>query len=171
MTTEVKNPGVNTPGSPNPGSPETDSPAKGKAVVLYDGQCPFCQRSVRSLKRLDWLHKLHFQDCRDTANLPPSEVPLDPARMLEEMHVVTPDRKRVYAGYRAVRWIAWRIPVLLPFAWMMYIPGVPWLGTRAYRWIATNRYNIGPCQEGACQAPGIRGQKTEDRGQKSGNVS
>ena len=51
--------------------------AKGKAIVLFDGQCPLCQRSVRNLKRLDWLKKFHFQDCRDIANLPKAAVPLD----------------------------------------------------------------------------------------------
>lgn len=92
--------------------PKAD-PARGKGVVLFDGQCPLCQRSVRVLKRLDWLHRLHFQDCRDTANLPPSPVPLDPAKLLEAMHVVTPDRRRAYAGFAAFRWIAWRIPSTL----------------------------------------------------------
>ena len=102
----------------------TADPAEGKGVVLYDGQCPFCRRSVRSLGRLDWLHKLHFQDCNDAANLPKSAVPLDPDKMLEEMHLVTPDRERVYAGFGAFRWMAWRVPVLFPFAWMLYVPGV-----------------------------------------------
>ena len=70
---------------------------------LYDGECPLCLKSVSILKRLDWLHKLHFQDCRDTANLPPSAVPLELKKMLEEMHVVTPDRKRAYVGFAAFR--------------------------------------------------------------------
>lgn len=128
-------------------------PAPGKGVVLYDGLCPLCRRSVRNLKRLDWLHKLHFQDCRDAANLPPSAVPLAPNRMLEEMHLVTPDRKRVFAGFRAFRWMAWRIPVLFPFAWMLYIPGVPWLGNKVYHWVARNRYDLVPCKDGVCQLP------------------
>src|SRR5690349_18442905 len=86
-------------------------PAKGKAIVLFDGLCPLCQRSVRNLKRLDWLKKFHFQDCRDTAHLPQSTVPLDQHRLLEEMHLLTPNRKRAYAGFRAFRWMAWWIPV------------------------------------------------------------
>ncbi len=144
-------------------------PAKGKGVVLFDGRCPLCQRSMRSLKRLDWLRRLHFQDCRDLAALPPSAVPLDPKRMLDEMHLVTPDRKRVYTGYRAFRWIAWRIPVLAPFAWLLYLPGMPWLGTKAYRWVARNRYNLVPCREGVCQVH-LGGRRTEVRDQKSGTT-
>ena len=40
----------------------------GKAVVLFDGDCAFCQRSVRILKGLDWFHRLAFQNARDTAH-------------------------------------------------------------------------------------------------------
>ncbi len=136
-----------------PKQPELASPATGKTVVLYDGMCPFCQRAVRSLKRLDWRHRLHFQDCRDTANWPESAVPLDLKKLLEEMHIVTPDRKRAYAGYRAFRYMAWRIPVLMPFAPFLYIPGVPWVGNKVYLWIAKNRYNLVPCDENGCRLP------------------
>lgn len=131
----------------------TADPAAGKGVVLYDGMCPLCQRSVRILKRIDWLHQLHFQDCRDTANLPKSAVPLDPKRMLEEMHVVTPDRERVYAGFKAFRWMAWRMPMTAWFAWMLYLPGVPWLGNKVYLWVAKNRYDLVPCKDEVCQLP------------------
>jgi predicted DCC family thiol-disulfide oxidoreductase YuxK len=134
-------------------------PARGKGVVLYDGVCPLCQRSVRVLRRLDWLRRLHFQDCRDTANLPPSAVPLELKKMLEEMHVVTPDRQRAHAGFAAFRWIAWRVPVLWWLAPLLYIPGVPWLGRRVYLWVAKNRYNLVPCGDGGCQVhfPGKSG--------------
>ena len=78
-----------------------------RATVLFDGLCPLCQRLSRLLARLDWRGQLHFQDARDTANLPATAPPLDPPRLLEEMHLVTP-HGRVYAGYRAFRWTAWR---------------------------------------------------------------
>lgn len=142
---------------------EAIDPARGKAVVLFDGLCPLCQRSMQSLQRLDWRRRLHFQDCRDSANLPPSAVPLDLKSMLHEMHLVTPDRKRVHTGFAAFRWIAWRIPVLFPFAWMMYIPGVPWLGRAWYRWVAKNRYNLAPCKDGVCRVHFGRNVETGDR--------
>ena len=150
--------------------PKVADPARGKRVVLYDGLCPLCQRSVRVLKRLDWMHRLHFQDCRDTPNLPPSAVPLELKKMLEEMHVVTPDRKRAYAGFAAFRWMAWRIPVLWPFAPLMYIPGVPWLGRKVYLWVAKNRYDLVPCGDGGCQVHFPK-QGSGDRGQETGKTS
>ena len=139
---------------------EVVDPAKGKAVVLYDGMCPLCQRGVRVLKRLDWFGKLHFQDCRDVDNWPPSAVPLSLKALLAEMHLVTPDRKRAPAGYRAFRWMAWRIPLLLPLAPLMYFPGVPWVGNKVYLWVAKNRYNLVPCGDGGCQVR-LPGKKAE----------
>jgi len=140
------------PGEPKVADP-TD-PARGKAVVLYDGLCPFCQRAVRLLKRLDWAKRFHYQDCRDTAHLPPCAVPLEPAKLLEQMHLVTPDRKRAFVGFKAFRWMAWRLPLTLPLAPLLYIPGIPWLGTRIYLWIAKNRFNLVPCdKDGVCQLP------------------
>lgn len=125
-------------------------PAPGKGIVLFDGDCPFCRRSVSILKRLDWLGRLHFQSARDAEHLPPSEVSLDPKRLLDEMHVLTPDRRRAFAGYSAFRWIAWRLPLTIPLAPFLYVPGVPWVGNRVYLWIARNRMDLVPCRDGAC---------------------
>ena len=124
-----------------------------QAVVLFDGSCAFCQRSVGILKSLDWFGRLHFQNCRDTSNLPESAVPLDPQRLIEEMHLVTPDRRHAYAGFSAFRWISWRISLLLPLAPFLYIPGVPWLGNKAYLWVAKNRFKLVPCKDGVCSIP------------------
>ena len=124
-----------------------------KAVVLFDGDCAFCQRSIRILKALDWFKRLSFQNARDQAHWPPSAEPLSMDRLVEEMHVVTPDRQHAYPGFRAFRWMAWRIPLTLPSAPFLYLPGVLWLGNRIYRWIARNRYNLVPCHDGVCQIP------------------
>ena len=130
-----------------------DNSALGKGVVLYDGDCGFCQQSVRLLKALDWLRLLHFQSARDVANLPASEVPLDPQKMLDEMHLLTPDRRAVYAGFTAFRWISWRLPLTAPLAVLLYLPGVLPLGSRAYRWVARNRFRLVPCAQNACAVP------------------
>ncbi len=128
-------------------------PFPGQAVVLYDGDCPFCRKSVGILKKLDWLGRLAYQSAREPDRLPPSAVPLDPQRLIEEMHVLTPDRQRAYAGYRAFRWIAWRLPATWLVAPFLDLPGVPWLGNKVYRWVAKNRFQIVPCDEGGCPVP------------------
>lgn len=134
-------------------TPTTAPPTTGKAVVLYDGACPLCRRSVRILQKLDWLNKLHPQDARDVANLPPCEVLLVPKKLLEEMHVVTPDRRHAPAGFRAFRWLAWRLPLAWPLAPLLYLPGAAWLGGKVYRWVARNRFNLVPCKDGVCHLP------------------
>lgn len=124
--------------------------AVAQATLLYDGACPFCQKSVAMLKKLDWLKAVHYQNCRDTARLPVTNPPLDPKRLIEEMHLVTADRRYVYHGYGAFRWMAWRMPLLWIIAPLLYIPGVPWLGQRIYLWVARNRFKIMPCKDGVC---------------------
>jgi len=120
--------------------------------LLYDGQCPLCQRSVAVLKKLDWSRKVDYRDARDPANLPDLDPPLEPARLLEEMHLVT-TRNRVYHGFGALRWLAWRMPLLWLVAAFLCIPGVPWVGQKVYLWIARNRYQLVPCRDGVCTVP------------------
>jgi predicted DCC family thiol-disulfide oxidoreductase YuxK len=125
----------------------------GKAIVLYDGECPLCRKSVDILKRLDWRHILHFQNARGTESLPEAPEPLQMTRLLEEMHLLTPDRRRVYHGFGAFRWMAWRLPLLAAFAPVFYLPGVPSIGQRVYLWVARNRYQLVPCHNGVCTVP------------------
>ena len=124
-----------------------------KAVVLYDGLCPLCLKSVAILKRLDWLKRLSYQDARDVDHLPEITTPLEPDRLLQEMHVVTPHRRRAHAGFRAFRWMAGRLPVFWIIWPLLFIPGVPWLGQKFYRWIARHRYHLVPCRDGVCTLP------------------
>jgi predicted DCC family thiol-disulfide oxidoreductase YuxK len=127
-----------------------------KAIVLYDGDCPFCQKTVALLKRLDWTKALEFQNCREMEAIPPNEANLDQQRMIEEMHLLLPNRKEAYAGFRAFRWIAGRIPLLWALYPLLYIPGVPQLGQKVYLWVAKNRYNLVPCHNGVCSIPSKR---------------
>ena len=149
----------------------TGSATEKSAVVLYDGDCPFCQRSVVILKKLDWLKKLKYQDARQVDQVPRTAPPLDSEELLKEMHLVPRAGRPVYRGFKAFRWMAWRLPPLWIIAPFLYVPGVPWLGHKLYLWVARNRYNLVPCEDGVCRVPGTREQRTEDRGQKSGNVS
>jgi predicted DCC family thiol-disulfide oxidoreductase YuxK len=132
--------------------------ASGKGIVLFDGNCPLCQRSIRLLKRLDWLKKFHYQNCREIENLPRCEVPLIPNRLLEQMHLVTPNRKRSFAGFAAFRWLAWRMPLTWGIVPLLYLPGARWLGNKIYSWVARNRYNLVPCKDGVCTLPHRGGQ-------------
>jgi predicted DCC family thiol-disulfide oxidoreductase YuxK len=124
-----------------------------KATVLYDGACPFCTMGIGIVKKLDWLGKLHYQNCRDTKSLPESDTPLVPKRLIEEMHLVTPGGKQVHAGFKAFRWMSWRMPATWLIAPFLYLPGIPWLGQKIYLWIAKNRFKLVPCKDGVCSIP------------------
>jgi predicted DCC family thiol-disulfide oxidoreductase YuxK len=131
----------------------TTAPAANQAIVLYDGECPLCRKTATILKRLDWLHALRFHNCRDSAGIPENAAHLDPARMIAEMHVLAADRKTAYSGFRAVRWIAGRLPLLWPLYPLLFVPGMPRLGQRIYLWIARNRFQLLPCHNGVCTIP------------------
>jgi predicted DCC family thiol-disulfide oxidoreductase YuxK len=125
--------------------------AGARAQVLYDGQCAFCVKSIDLLRRLDWLRRLTYSDARQTQNLPVREPPLDPGRFLEEMHLLLPGGDRLLHGFRAFRWIAWRLPLLWPIAPLLYLPGMSVIGQRAYLWVARHRFQLIPCHGGVCE--------------------
>jgi predicted DCC family thiol-disulfide oxidoreductase YuxK len=133
--------------------PSAAAPARDRAVLLYDGHCAFCRKSVDLVRRLDWLGVVRFTDARDPAALPATDAPLDPERLLAEMHLVPPGGGRVYHGFGALRWLAWRLPLLWPLAPFLYLPGVPVLGQRLYLWVARNRFRLVPCHGGVCTLP------------------
>jgi predicted DCC family thiol-disulfide oxidoreductase YuxK len=124
-----------------------------QAVVLYDGECPLCRKTTAILRRLDWFGRLAYHNCRDTIHIPANTAHLDPARMIQEMHVLTPDRGRALSGFRAVRWIAGRVPVMRPLYPFLFVPGAARLGQRFYRWVAKNRFHLVPCRDGVCTIP------------------
>jgi predicted DCC family thiol-disulfide oxidoreductase YuxK len=123
------------------------------ALVLYDGECPLCLKSVDLLKHFDWFKNLEYINVREANKVPVRQPPLDPKRLLEEMHLITPDRKHVYHGYAAFRWMAWRLPLFCWLAPLMYVPGISVLGQRIYLWVARNRYRLVPCHNGVCALP------------------
>ncbi len=122
-----------------------------KALVLYDGDCAFCRFSIRWLQWLDWLKKLDFVNVRK--DHPVLDEPgVIAAPLLDQMHVWTM-KGQLYGGYQAVRWIAWRLPLLFPLAPFLHLPGITQLGDAAYKWVARNRFKLVPCEHGECQLP------------------
>jgi predicted DCC family thiol-disulfide oxidoreductase YuxK len=126
---------------------------RNKAVVLYDGGCPLCCKSIAILKKFDWRDRLSYQDARDVEHLPEISMRLVPDQLMREMHLVTPNRQKTFTGFRAFRWIAGRLPLLWLVWPVLFVPGAPWLGQRIYRWVARNRYNLVSCREGQCALP------------------
>ena len=118
--------------------------------LLFDGDCAFCQFSVRILRRLDWFHRLNYVSARDADSPVVRDVPVAKERLLEEMHVWPSAGSTTYHGFGAFRWMAWRLPAFWLLAPFLYLPLVPWLGQKVYMWVARNRFKLVPCRDGVC---------------------
>ena len=128
-------------------------------IVLFDGGCPICRRTVRTLRRLDWFELLQFADATDDevrGRVAPS-LTIDDA--MRQMNVV--DRRgRLFGGYAAQLQIGRRVPALWLTAVLGSLPGVKQIGSAVYRYIAANRRRQGVCSDELC-SPQFR--RTADR--------
>ena len=108
-----------------------------KHLVLYDDECPLCIFQMKLLTWLDWGHTarvvpLSSPEAREAAPT------LEPEQLRAAMHVVTRDG-RVFRGARSIRFLALRMPILIPLGVFLWVPGVIWVAEHLYNWIARNR--------------------------------
>ncbi|MBW3624622.1 MAG: DUF393 domain-containing protein [Armatimonadetes bacterium] len=108
------------------------------APVFYDGDCGFCTRSAVVLGAMDALGRLHIVNFRDP-QVQRDYPDLDRERAEEEL-LLRDRRGRWHGGFFAFRWMAWRLPATWILAPLGYLPGMAWVGDRAYRWVASHRY-------------------------------
>ncbi|MCB9894415.1 MAG: DUF393 domain-containing protein [Planctomycetes bacterium] len=118
-------------------------------LVFYDGMCPICKKSKRTLERLDWLGRLTYADIHDR-HFAEAELPaVTYADMLKQMYVKRPDGS-CFGGYEAFRAMA---PVL-PLCWLivplLWLPGARLVGSRIYAFIARNRFKYAKCDNEFC---------------------
>jgi predicted DCC family thiol-disulfide oxidoreductase YuxK len=125
---------------------------RGTITVLFDGNCPLCQRTIRVLRTMDILGRLNPTDFRK-ADLPrlaaSHHVTLDPQHLEREMIVIRNDQ--TYGGAQGARIIAGALPAL----WIVYpllaIPGLSNIASVVYRSIARNRMSLLKCDPaGVC---------------------
>lgn len=109
-------------------------------LLLYDGQCGFCQGSMRRVQILDLFGKFKAQDLHAIDNLETLNPALNKSACLTRMHYV--ESGRVYAGFYAFKRIAAKLPLLFPLLPLLYIPGIAYPGQAVYDWIAKNRHRL-----------------------------
>ncbi len=121
-----------------------------KLTVLYDGACNLCRASVARVRRMDPHNRIELLDLHDTS------VPVRfPKANLEEamrlMQAVDPVG-RVYSGADAWARIGLALPGWKLIAWLLLVPGIHFVATHFYGWIARNRYrwNRELCEDGTC---------------------
>jgi len=125
--------------------------------VLYDGDCSLCQFQVRTLTWLDWFNVLRFVSITDPARtlIAPQ---LTEVQLLEAIHCVTTDGA-IHRGARAIRFMGMRLPLLIPVALVMWIPGVIWVAEKVYQWVSRNRHLLSRwfgCKEACAILPARR---------------
>ncbi len=108
-----------------------------KQTVLYDGDCPMCVFQMKALSWLDWRGALALVPLTDprAQQLAPQLTRDD---LLEAIHCVTPEGC-VYRGARAIRFVGMRLPLLVPVALFLWLPGVILLAEIIYRWVSRHR--------------------------------
>lgn len=107
-------------------------------IVLFDGRCGFCKKSVFTLSMLDWLHRIEFASYHDPDNKKRYAPTISLDALNAEMHVRLKDGS-YKKGFFAFRALTWHLPALWLIAPLLYVPGVSAIGTKAYSWIATHR--------------------------------
>jgi predicted DCC family thiol-disulfide oxidoreductase YuxK len=106
-------------------------------VVLFDGRCGLCQASRRWAAKLDWFGRvawLNFRDPQVRAAVPQ----LSDAQLEEEMWVVTADG-RMKPGFAGWRRLMNGFPLTFLPSLLLFVPPIPLIGKRVYRYIARRR--------------------------------
>lgn len=108
-----------------------------RIVVLFDGRCGLCRRSVTVLKSFDWLHRLEFANFRDADIKKKYAKDVSMEDLDREIHIR--HRDTYEKGYFGFRLLSWHLPPLWIVMPLLYLPGVPAIGERVYAVIAKNR--------------------------------
>ena len=106
-------------------------------TVLYDDECPLCTFQMRVLTWLDWAgaHSLVPLSSEVAAKLAPQ---LTRADLQEAIHCIAKNG-RIYRGARCIRFVGMRLPLLVPVALLLWVPGVIQIAEIFYQWISRNR--------------------------------
>jgi predicted DCC family thiol-disulfide oxidoreductase YuxK len=127
----------------------TETPGR-QMIVLFDGGCPLCRRTVGQLRAIDWLGKLHFVDGTQAEARERIAPGLTEAALLVQMYVVDPSGQR-YAGFEGFLKIGTVVPLLWPLAIIGRLPGIRAIGHAVYRTVAANRVRRGRCTDDLCE--------------------
>lgn len=106
--------------------------------VLYDGDCSLCTFQMRVITWLDWFNTVSLVPIADprAQEIGPRLTRTD---LHEAIHCVAKSG-RIHRGARCLRFIGMMMPLAIPMALVLWIPGVIFVAEIFYRWISRNRY-------------------------------
>lgn len=113
----------------------------GKFTVIYDGDCGFCQRSLKRLRSTDVLDRFTYLDFHEKTEVERRFPSLRGADFENAMYAIDP-AGRSFRGYFAFRRLIWASPLLWPLIPLFYFPGASLVGPKVYAWIANHRSRL-----------------------------
>ncbi len=125
---------------------------RARPVLIYDGDCAFCQSSVDLLKRMKPEAGIVAWQLTDLTELGiTEEQAADAVQWVDENGTVLGGHEAI-AGVLATAGQPWK-----SFGRMLILPGISWVAAKVYQLVADNRYRL-PGGTPACAAP-----QSEDR--------
>lgn len=116
--------------------------------IVYDGACRMCRRTLAVLLAIDWGQRVRVLDLSRWPEVSDAHPGLEHEACVRDMHVI--DAKGcVTTGFDGYRVLAWRLPLTLLLAPLLYLPPVPAIGRRIYRHVADRRLREG-CGDEQC---------------------
>lgn len=112
----------------------------GRAVLIYDSECPVCQRTVVWIR--ENMHRDAFEMLPCRSEEARKRFPaVQQAVCMQAMQLILPDGE-VLGGEKALPEIVKRLKRYSPAAALFDLPGSEMLSRSFYRWFADNRYHI-----------------------------
>jgi len=112
----------------------------GAIVVVYDGECRLCRRSIEEIRRRDRDRRMVYLP-RRTPGIEKLVPGLADGDFDAGIRVVDSDGT-VHIGADGIRRIASQLPIWRRFTWVYEIPLIRGLARRIYAWIAANRMRL-----------------------------
>jgi predicted DCC family thiol-disulfide oxidoreductase YuxK len=117
-----------------------EAEGKERAVLIYDGSCPVCSKTVAWIEKNEREGAFEMVPCQND-DVPVRFPHVERAACMRAMHLVLPDG-RTLAGEQALPEIAKRLENYSGTADLFRIPGAQTLSRAFYRWFADRRYSI-----------------------------
>jgi predicted DCC family thiol-disulfide oxidoreductase YuxK len=119
-----------------------------RVCVFYDADCDFCRAGVAEYSRLFLRHGVRFQPLQTRGAA--ARLGISETELRREMRLLYADG-HVLGGVDAWSALLRTVWWLWPLGTVLRIPGIHWLATRVYRWIAAHRYHLSTsCAKGSC---------------------
>ena len=111
---------------------------KGPLLVLYDGDCQLCRRTIAILKTLDLFEVLEPKPITNDSEMLDQFPGISYELLLRDLHAVASEKTA--AGYDAYILIARHLFALWPVSFLMRFPPIAWFGRKVYRRVAVSRH-------------------------------